>query len=84
MKSLLCDCNSMNDEKIKTAKEALEKLKDHYISFQLIDENNYYFKEPFTPSTVSKRCDQCKMVFRNYMMKKKSRFHTSLWLGRRW
>ena len=54
MKCLLCDFNSMNDDKIKTAKEALEELKDHYISFPLIDENNYYFKEPFTPSTVSK------------------------------
>ena len=74
MKCLLCYFNSMNDDKIKTAKEALEKLKDHYISFPLIDENNYYFKEPFTPSTVSKRCDQCKMGFRSYMVKKNHDF----------
>ena len=64
----------MNDDKVKTAKKALQKLKHHYISFHLIDENNYYFKELFTPSTVSKRCDQCKMGFRNYMVKKNHNF----------
>ena len=82
MKCFLCDFNSMNDDKIKIAKEALQKLKDYYISFHLIDKNNYYFKELFTPSTVSKQCDQCKMAFRNYMVKI-SQFHTSLWSGRR-
>ena len=44
----------MDDDKVKTAKKALQKLKHHCISFHLIDENNYYFKELFTPSTVSK------------------------------
>ena len=63
---LPCDFNSINDDKIKAAKEALQKAQ---FSFHFIDENNYYFKELFTPSTVSKRCDQCKMGFRNYMVK---------------
>ena len=54
MKCLISDFNSMDDDKVKTAKKALQKLKHHYISFHLIDENNYYFKGLFTPSTVSK------------------------------
>ena len=72
MNCLLCDFNSMNDQKITP--EALERLMLHYNSQHLIDENNYPFKELFTPSNFSKRCESCKMEFKNCMVKKNHSF----------
>ena len=49
-----------DDEKIETS-EVLERLRLHYISYHLIDENNYHFKELFVPGNISKKCDRCKL-----------------------
>lgn len=73
MYCLLCDFNSKNDEAIETW-EALQKLRLHNIFCHLINENNYHFKELFTPSNVSKRCDSCKIEFEDCMVKKNHNF----------
>ena len=43
----------MNNETIEKV-EALENLRQHYISHHSIDENNYYFKQLFIPGNYSK------------------------------
>ena len=63
----------MNDEKIEET-EALEILRKHYISYHLINENNYYFKQLFLPSKYSNECDRCNIEFKNCMVKKNHEF----------
>ena len=47
-----------------------ETLKTHYIWQHSVNENNYFFKELFSPDNNSKRCDTCEMEFKNCRQKK--------------
>ena len=49
-----------------------ETLKMHYIWHHSINENNYFSRELFSPDNNSKRCDECKVKFKNCRLKKKS------------
>ena len=39
-----------------------------------VNENNYFFRELFSPDNVSKRCDECKLEFKNSRLKKNHNF----------
>ena len=61
MKCLLCNLNFMNDE----------TLRSHYIWQHLVNEDNAFFKDLFTPGTNFKGCDICMMDF-NYPRARKN------------
>ena len=54
-----------------------ETLKTHYIWQHSVNENNYFFKELFSPNN-SKRCDTCEMKFKNSRLEKKTKFLATL------
>ena len=58
------------NEMLKTS----ERLRAHYISHHLINENNYHFKELFLLDTISRGCDKCRMEFKNCKVKKNHNF----------
>ena len=74
MYCLLCNFNSFKDDDVIETQETLERLKSHYISHHLINENNFHFKELFLPDSVSKRCEKCRMEFRNCKDEKNHNF----------
>ena len=47
-----------------------ETLKTHYIWQHSVNENNYFFKELFSPDNNSRRCDTWEMEFKNCRQKK--------------
>ena len=51
-----------------------ETLKMHYIWHHSINENDYFFRELFSPNNNSKRSDECKMEFKNCRLKKNRNF----------
>ena len=51
-----------------------ETLKTHYIWQHSVNENNYFFKELFSPDNNSKRCDTCEMKFKNCRLEKNKIF----------
>ena len=52
----------------------VEVLKLHYECYHSVDPNNYFFRELFTPDNNSKRCDECKIQFKNWRQKKNHNF----------
>ena len=63
MRCLICD-KYFNDD----------ILKCHYQLYNFIKENNYLFRELFSPDNSSKRCDECKTEFRSCRLKKNHNF----------
>ena len=63
MRCLKCN-NNLNDEVLKL----------HYQYYHSINENNYFFKELFLPDNACKRCDECKIEFKNCRSKKNHNF----------
>ena len=49
-------------------------LKLHYQYYHFIKESNYFFRELFSPDNSSKRCDECKIEFKNSRLKKDHNF----------
>ena len=60
MKYLLCD---------STFKD-VDVLKSHYQFYHFINKNNYFYGELFSPDNISKRCDECKIEFKNCRLQK--------------
>ena len=56
----------------------MKRLKARYIWQHSINENNYFFKELFSPDNNSKRCDTCEMKFKNSRLEKKTKFLATL------
>lgn len=54
MSCLICEAN-FNDEVLKL----------HYQYYHPINENNYFFREPFLPDNACKRCEECNIEFKN-------------------
>lgn len=52
----------------------VDVLKPHYLCYHYINENNYFFRELFSPDNVSKRFDECKLEFKNCRLKKNHNF----------
>ena len=62
MKCLLCNYRNPDNE----------VLKRHYISYHLINQNNYFFKELFSTDVQNihpKRCDEFQIQFRSWRKK---------------
>ena len=59
----MCNLNGMSDETLKMP----------YIWHHSINENNYFFRELFSPDNNSKRCDEFKKEF-NCRLKKNHNF----------
>ena len=64
MKCLLCNLNFLSDE----------TLKNHYIWQHLVNEDNCYFKDLFTPDVNLRGCDICKILFKNSRTRKNHMF----------
>ena len=64
MKCLICDA-TFSDNGV---------LKSHYVWHHSMNENNYFFRELFSPDNLSKRCDECKLEFENCGLKKNHNF----------
>ena len=64
MKCLLCNLNFLSDE----------TLKNHYIWQHLVNEDNCYFKDLFTPDVNLRGCDICKIFFKNSRTRKNHMF----------
>ena len=60
MKCLICDATFSDNE----------VLKSHNVWHHSINENNYFFRELFSPNNISRRCDECKLEFKNFRLKK--------------
>ena len=60
MKCLICDATFSDNE----------VLKSHNVWHHSINENNYFFRELFSPDNISRRCDECKLEFKNFRLKK--------------
>ena len=52
----------------------VDVLKPDYLYYHSINENNYFFRELFSPDNVSKRFDECKLEFKNCRLKKDHNF----------
>ena len=52
----------------------MKRFKAHYIWQHSINENNYFFKELFSPNNNSKKCDTCEVKFKNCRLEKKQNF----------
>ena len=52
----------------------VEVLKLHNERYHSVDPNNYFFREHFTPDNNWKRCDECKIQFKNCRQKKNHNF----------
>ena len=63
MRCLICNATFSDDV-----------LKSHYLDHHSINENNYFFRELFSPDNVSKRCDECKLEFKSCRLKKNHNF----------
>ena len=63
MKCLICD-KYFNDGVLKL----------HYQYHHFINESNYFFRELFSQDNSSKRCDECKIEFKNCRLKKNHNF----------
>ena len=67
MKCLLCDLQTNYDE----------ELKNHYISFHLINKDKYFFKEVFSidiENRYLRHCEECKFYFGTCRIKKNQCF----------
>ena len=60
MKCLICNATFSDDV-----------LRLRYQVYHSINENIYLFRELFSPDNLSKRCDECKLEFKNCRLKKK-------------
>ena len=49
-------------------------IKNHYQYYHSIKENDYFFMQLFLPDDNSKRCDECKMQFKNCRQKRNHNF----------
>ena len=52
----------------------VEVLKNHCQYYHSINENNYFFREFFSPDNNSKGCDECQIQFKNNRQKKNHNF----------
>ena len=52
----------------------LDALKIHYQYHHSVNENNYFFRELFSPDNNSNRCDECYIQFKNNRQKKNHNF----------
>lgn len=66
MRCLLSECDSKF--------LSIELLKDHYVYKHSIDRNYIYFKDIFSPNTISKRRDFDCVEFKNCRRKKNHMF----------
>ena len=64
IKYLLCD---------STFKD-IDVLKSHYQFYHFINQNNYFYRELFSPDNISKRCDECKIESKSCRLKKNHNF----------
>ena len=63
MRCLICDKNF-----------DVEVLKIHYQLYNSVNENKYFFRDLFPPDSNSKRCDDCRIQFKNCRQKKNHNF----------
>ena len=61
MKCLICNATFSDDV-----------VRLHYQVYHSINKNIYLFRELFSPDNLSKRCDECKLEFKNCRLKKKN------------
>ena len=64
MKCLLCNVNFLSED----------ELKNHYIWYHLINENDIYLNDLFKPDSIYKGCDICQIEFENSRAKKNHMF----------
>ena len=64
MKCLLCS--------VQFIRESV--LKNHYVNYDAINEDDIFFKDLFLPDTVDKTCRICRKTFKNCRSKKKHMF----------
>ena len=69
MKCLLCNANFLSED----------ELKNHYIWYHLINENDVYLSDLFKPDNIYKGCDICQIELENSRNKKKHMF--LFWYG---
>ena len=62
MKCLICNVNFN------------EVLRNHYIYYHSVDENNYFFRELFSPDNTHKQRDDCRFEFEICRQKKNHNF----------
>ena len=63
MRCLICNANFSDDV-----------LKSYYQYYHFISENNYFFMELFSPGNISRKCDECKLEFKNCRLKNNHNF----------
>ena len=57
------------EKEIEKFNDDVEILKNQYIFYHQINQNNYFLKELFQPNSRaihSKRCDECQIQFANH------------------
>ena len=64
MRCLLCNVNFLNED----------QLKNHYIWYHQINENDVYLNDLFKPGTIYRACNICQIEFDNSRIKKNNMF----------
>ena len=64
MRCLICNATTFSDDVYKS----------HYQDYHSINENDYFFRELFSPDGVLQRCDECKLEFKSCRLKKNHNF----------